>query len=143
MAYANNADVRIHYRVEGSGPPLVLHHWTFADLEWWYDFGYVDVLKESATLILIDSRAHGLSDKPVAPNAYDVKTRVKDVVCVLDAAGIAKAHFFGFSMGGWIGYGMAAYASQRICSFTIGGAHPYAQSMDCLLYTSPSPRDRS
>jgi pimeloyl-ACP methyl ester carboxylesterase len=26
MPYANNNGIRIHYEVEGSGPPLLLHH---------------------------------------------------------------------------------------------------------------------
>ncbi|MFC2082545.1 alpha/beta fold hydrolase [Candidatus Bipolaricaulota bacterium] len=130
MPLAINEGVRIHYRIEGSGPSLVLHHWTFADLEWWSEFGYVEALKDSATLILIDSRAHGNSDKPADPEAYDLETRVRDVTCVLDAVGASRAHFLGFSMGGWIGYGMAIHAPQRLCSLTIGGAHPYEQSME-------------
>jgi pimeloyl-ACP methyl ester carboxylesterase len=130
MAYANNDGIRIHYRVEGSGPPLVLHHWMYSDLEWWADFGYVHALKDSATLLLVDSRGHGSSDKPKDPNAYSLATRVQDVVCVLDKEGIKQAHFCGFSMGGWIGYGMAIFAPSRICSLGIGGAHPYAQSLE-------------
>jgi pimeloyl-ACP methyl ester carboxylesterase len=30
-------------------------------------------------------------------------------------------------MGGWIGFGMAKYAAQRVHSLVIGGAHPYEQ----------------
>jgi pimeloyl-ACP methyl ester carboxylesterase len=45
MPYANNQGIRIHYEVEGVGPPLVLHHGTFGSWEYWEDFGYLDALK--------------------------------------------------------------------------------------------------
>jgi hypothetical protein len=35
MPYANNQGVRIHYEVEGEGPPLVLMHPGFLSLEFW------------------------------------------------------------------------------------------------------------
>lgn len=34
---------------------------------------------------------------------YDIETRVADVVAVLDAAGVATAHFWGYSEGGRMG----------------------------------------
>ena len=43
MAYADNHGVRIHYQVEGNGPPLVLQHGYSDSLESWYEFGYVGV----------------------------------------------------------------------------------------------------
>ena len=45
MPYVSNQGVRIHYEVEGSGTPLVLHHGTMGSYESWKDFGYVDALK--------------------------------------------------------------------------------------------------
>ncbi len=129
MPYTKSGDVRIHYKVEGTGPPLVLHHWTFSALDWWVDLGYVEALRHDAMLVLIDSRGHGRSDKPTDPAQYTLKDRVTDVTRVLDDLGLPRAHFFGFSMGGWIGFGMARYAQERLCSLAIGGAHPFAQSM--------------
>lgn len=32
-------------------------------------------------------------------------------------------------MGGWIGFGMAAHAPERVQSLIIGGAHPYEQKL--------------
>jgi hypothetical protein len=55
---------------------------------------------------------------------------VEDIVAVLDDLGIATAHYFGYSMGGWIGFGAARYASKRFRSLIIGGADPYASSAD-------------
>jgi pimeloyl-ACP methyl ester carboxylesterase len=132
MPYADNQDIRIHYETEGEGPPLVLHHWSLATMDSWYDYGYVSALKSDYRLILLDARGHGASDKPQRPEAYELKRRVDDIVAVLDDLGIAQAHFFGYSMGGWIGFGVARYAPERFRSLIIGGQHPYAQNMDGL-----------
>jgi pimeloyl-ACP methyl ester carboxylesterase len=132
MPYADNEGIRIHYKTEGEGPPLVLHHWSLATLENWYDYGYVSALKNDYRLVLLDARGHGGSDKPHTPEAYELEKRVGDIIAVLDDLGIAKAHYFGYSMGGWIGFGVARYAPDRLRSLIIGGAAPYASDMDGL-----------
>jgi pimeloyl-ACP methyl ester carboxylesterase len=132
MPYADNEGIQIHYKTEGDGPPLVLQHWSLATMDGWYDYGYVSALKNDYRLILLDARGHGASDKPHRPDAYELKKRVGDIVTILDDLGIPKAHFFGCSMGGWIGFGVARYAPERFLSLIIGGQHPYAQSMDEL-----------
>lgn len=132
MPYADSQGVRIHYQTEGAGAPLVLHHWSLATLEDWYDFGYVQGLMSDCRLILLDARGHGASDKPPELNAYTLRKRTDDIVAVLDDLKIDRAHFCGYSMGGWIGFGLAKYAPDRFRSLIIGGQHPYAQSMEGL-----------
>jgi pimeloyl-ACP methyl ester carboxylesterase len=132
MPYATNDGCRIHYEVEGMGPAFVLHHWSFASLDFWYDFGYVKRLAEDFRLVLVDSRGHGKSDAPHELNDYRPETRVRDVVAVLDELLIDRAHFFGYSMGGWIGFCMAAFAPHRLLSLIVGGQHPRAQDLGGL-----------
>ena len=132
MPYAVNDGVRIHYRLEGAGPPIVLQHWSLATMEDWYEHGYVSGLKDDYRLVLLDARGHGASDKPHAPEACELKNRIDDIVAVLDDVGIGRAHFFGYSMGGWIGFGMARFAPERLRSLIIGGQSPFAQNMDGL-----------
>jgi len=55
--------------------------------------------------------------------------RVSDVTSVLDHLQIERANFFGYSMGGWNGFGCAKYAPTRFRLLIIGGAHPYAESV--------------
>jgi pimeloyl-ACP methyl ester carboxylesterase len=137
MPYANNQGVRIHYEVEGAGPPLVLHHGTSGRGADWQAFGYADVLRHDSQLILLDARGHGASDKPYDPAAYDLPLRVADVTAVLDDLQIPRADYFGYSMGGWIGFGLAKYAPERCRSLILGGTHPYAENMQAFRDLMP------
>ena len=121
MPYVNNSDVRIHYHVEGAGPDLILQHGLTNSMENWYAYGFVEELKKSHRLILVDARGHGKSDKPHDPSLYDLKLRVGDIIAVMDALGVDKAHYMGYSMGGRIGFGLILYELDRFNSLIIGG----------------------
>src|SRR5215475_3637443 len=125
MPYAKNGNIRIHYEVEGHGPTLVLQHGFTHSLKRWYLHGYVESLRNDYELVLIDARGHGGSDKPHDPSAYTLAQRAGDVVAVLDDLGRATAFFWGYSMGGRVGFGLAKYAPERIAAFVLGGQHPY------------------
>jgi pimeloyl-ACP methyl ester carboxylesterase len=129
MPFVDNRGIRIHYQSVGDGPPVILHHGTFGSGPDWIERGYVEALKAEYQVILVDARGHGSSDKPHDPAAYDISLRASDVVSVMDDLGLLKADYFGYSMGGWIGFGLAQYAPTRFSSFVIGAAHPYAESM--------------
>ena len=127
MPFVMNQGLRIHYRVDGDGPPLVFQHGFGDSLESAYELGYVEALKDGYQLILIDARGHGASDKPHEPEAYSFQNIATDVVAVLDALGIATAHYFGFSMGAKNGFAMAAYAPERLRSLMLLGTGASAQ----------------
>jgi len=132
MPYAHNQGVRIHYEVEGEGPLLVLQHGFSGSLRDWRDCGYVEGLKNDYRLLLVDARGHGSSDKPHHVEAYTSQARVGDILAVLDALTLSKAHYLGYSMGGWIGFALAKYAPERFHSFMIGGMHPYKRDSEPL-----------
>jgi pimeloyl-ACP methyl ester carboxylesterase len=127
VPYANNQGVRIRYEVEGSGSPLVLLHGLAGYLESWHELGYVDSLKKDHTLVLMDMRGHGGSDKPHDPEAYRLKLLVADVIAVMDALNISKTHFLGYSLGGRMAFALAKYAPERFHSFIVGGQSPNAR----------------
>lgn len=129
MPYANHQGIRIHYQVDGEGPPLVLQHGFTSSLKRWYVHGYVEALRQDYQLILIDARGHGGSDKPHDPAAYDLSLRAGDVVAVLDDLHLPTAYFWGYSMGGRIGFGLAKYAPERLAALIIGGMHPYERRL--------------
>ena len=130
MPYVKNDGVRIHYEVEGRGDPLVIQHGFTGSMETVRLLGYADSLKDSYQVILIDARGHGASDKPHSPESYGLKTAAGDVLAVLDELGVYKAHFFGYSMGGAIGFAVANFAPERLLSLITGAAHPFADNLD-------------
>lgn len=126
MPYLENQGIKIHYQVRGQGDPLLLVHGAFVSWKWWRDTGFLRSMRDSYRLIMIDVRGHGKSGKPHDPESYEASLLVSDLVCVLDELGLTKAHYHGYSMGGWIGFAAAKHAPERFSSFILGGIHPYS-----------------
>ena len=122
MPRVDNKGISIHYRVEGNGPPLVLGHGITDSSDVFYERGYVAALKPKYRLVLIDARGHGQSDKPHDPQSYTPEKFASDIVAVLDDLGMKTAAYWGYSMGGRIGFALARHALDRVACFVIGGA---------------------
>ena len=88
MPYVKNQGIRIHYRVEGDGPALVLQHGFTSSGELLRRYGYTEALKNDYRVISIDARGHGSSDKPYHPEAYRLSCLVDDVLALLDKLNI-------------------------------------------------------
>ena len=119
-----NQGIRIHYELEGIGPPLVMLSGLFGSVEDWYDFDYVNKLKDEYQLILIDHRGHGTSNKPHDSKKYSLKLSIDDIRAVLDELNIEQCHFYGFSMGAWFIFGLAKYYSEMLLSIIIADGFP-------------------
>jgi len=131
MTYAVNGKTRIYYEVvDGDGPTLVLHHGLSASGTSWHEFGYVEPLRQDYRLVLIDARGHGRSDKPHDPESYTAPQLTGDVLAVLDAVDVERAHYFGFSLGARIGFDLAGRAPDRLRSCILGALHPYAVDVE-------------
>lgn len=141
MPYTLSQGEKIHYHVEGSGPPLVLQHGGFGSLHDWYDYNYVTALKVDYRLIMTDARAHGQSAKPHQPEKYSPELHAGDVIAVLDELGIESCHFFGFSMGGRIGYWLALFHPARLRSLMVLGSDPYAWDLTGIIEVSQTISD--
>jgi pimeloyl-ACP methyl ester carboxylesterase len=82
------------------------------------------VLRQHYQVIMFDALGHGQSDKPHETAAYTQAALPRR----RGRAGrpqIERAHFFGYSLGGWVGYGLVRHAPQRLRSLILGAAHPY------------------
>ena len=129
MPYTDSHGVRIHYEVEGQGPPLVLRHGFSLTSEDWREYGYVAALRDQYTLILMDSRGYGASDKPHDPSAYIWPALVGDIISVINELRLNQVYFWGWSMGGDLAFTLAQASPERLKSVIIGGscAGPAAQ----------------
>ena len=85
--------------IEGEGPWLVLSHSLACDHTMWDD--QMAALTASFKVLNYETRGHGRTD--ATPGPYSLDLLADDLIALLDALGIAKAHFVGLSMGGMIG----------------------------------------
>jgi pimeloyl-ACP methyl ester carboxylesterase len=136
VAYARNAGDGTHIYFEdggGDGAPVVLHGGLVDSVDSVRRTPIaraLEALPHEFRLVYADHRGVGRSDKPHDPEAYAMPLRVGDVVAVLDALGIERAHFVGASWGGRLGFGIGEHAPERVLSLVIGGQQPYAIDPD-------------
>jgi pimeloyl-ACP methyl ester carboxylesterase len=114
---------RIAYRSTGAGPPIVLVHGSALSQVIWRGFGYLRDLGADHTVITLDLRGHGRSDKPTEESRYGMDLLAADVLAVLDALGVESAHYLGYSLGGRVGFCLADARPERITTLiSVAGA---------------------
>lgn len=117
MSVARNGDVELHYEVFGTSEPvLVLVNGLGSqcinfDPEWCELFA-----AEGYRVIRFDNRDVGLSSK--VPDGYALADMADDVLAVLDAEGVSRAHVLGLSMGGMIVQRLAIAHPERVITMT-------------------------
>ena len=129
MPFVDNDGISIYYESHGSGEPVVLLHGAGGPSDVWHELGWVETLSRRYQVVTIDARAFGKSDKPTDEAAYVTKTRVDDVLSVLDELDLDRGHLSGYSMGAGMCFSMLAYAPERILSVAAGGAHLQAKDL--------------
>ncbi len=112
--------VEIAYEVIGHGEPILLIH-GFASNAYvnWRDTGWVRTLqKAQRSVILIDNRGHGRSEKLYDIKDYGAPIMATDAVALLDHLGLSRVDVMGYSMGARITAFMAinhkAYVGRAI-----------------------------
>lgn len=103
---------RIAYRIDGDAakPVLVLSNSIGTTLRMWD--GQIDGLSKHFRVLRYDFRGHGGSSVPIG--AYSLDRLGRDVIELLDALGIERAHFLGLSLGGFVGQWLAIHTPDRI-----------------------------
>lgn len=108
------AGARIAWEARGpdNAPTVVFSHSLGADSWMWAP--QAEALAGEYRVVLVDTRGHGKSDAP--PGPYSVEILARDVLAAADAAGAARFHMCGLSMGGHIGLWIASHRQQRLAS---------------------------
>lgn len=114
-------DAVIHYVQAGQkavsgNNELVMLHGLAANLSLWY-FGYAPGLADRFHITMVDLRGHGRSGMPKA--GYAAERIAEDIIDLLDALGIEKAHLIGHSFGGAVLAHLASRHPERVCSLTL------------------------
>ena len=115
--------LNIHYHQAGSGPHAVLIHGLTGSLADW-EVRVVPLLKDSFTVLTYDLRGHGYTDMP--PSGYTSADMASDLVGLLDALGIDRAHFIGHSFGGTVALHFAALHSDRVNALTVSDSRVWS-----------------
>ncbi|MGK9415030.1 3-oxoadipate enol-lactonase [Pseudomonas cedrina] len=112
MAFVQLAEGELHYQLDGpaEAPVLVLSNSLGTDLHMW-DI-QIPAFTQHFRVLRLDTRGHGKS--LITPGPYSIGQLGRDVIALLDALGIARAHFCGLSMGGLIGQWLGINAGQRL-----------------------------
>jgi 3-oxoadipate enol-lactonase len=124
--YARNGDQRIAYELRRRRgavrrrPWLVLIHGLGMDRSGWAPV--VDGLRRRFRLVLIDNRGSGRSRGGREP--FQIADMARDVVAVLDHAGIKRAHVVGASLGGMVAQELAVRYPERVERLVLVGTTP-------------------
>jgi 3-oxoadipate enol-lactonase len=104
--------VELYHRFEGpeEAPVLVLANSLGTSLDMWDD--QAPKLARHFRLLRFDARGHGRSHAPAGP--YSIEDLGRDVLALLDEAGLERVHFCGLSMGAMAGMWLAVHAPERI-----------------------------
>ncbi len=123
MPFAEYGANRIHYVVHnrGDGPPVVWHHGLMGSSAALLETPVPEALKGRHEILALDSLGHGQSSKPDDPAYYTREHRAANIAAVLDHAGHENVHYFGYSMGGWLGCAMARHQPHRLRSLIVAG----------------------
>jgi pimeloyl-ACP methyl ester carboxylesterase len=120
MPYAQAQGARIYYEETGSGTPILFIHEFGGDWRSWQE--QVRHFGRGWRAIAWSARGYPRSDAPEHAALYGQDLFNRDAIAVLDAAGVAKAHVVGLSMGGYTALMLAAKFPERVISCVAAGA---------------------
>jgi pimeloyl-ACP methyl ester carboxylesterase len=105
--------VGIEYQVTGQGHPVVLLHGFPDSGRLWRH--QVPALAEAGFQVIVpDLRGYGLSDKPGEVEAYSLALIAGDVMAILAAEGIGRAHIVGHDWGAALAWAIASFAPDSV-----------------------------
>lgn len=109
--FLNIDGVRMHYRDEGNGPPIVLIHANFGSLLSWDS--WAEALKARHRVLRFDMTGHGLTG-PDPSGDYSLERTVQLTERFVDALGLKQFTIGGTSLGGTVAMHYAAAHPDRV-----------------------------
>ncbi len=113
----------------GQGFPVVLCH-GFPELAFSWRHQLPAIAAAGFRAIAPDLRGYGLTDKPVAVEAYDIRQLTDDLAGLLDALDLEKAIFCGHDWGGHVAWEMPILHPDRVAGVIgLNTPHRYFRRM--------------
>ncbi|GHE78374.1 hydrolase [Amycolatopsis deserti] len=118
--FATAADgVKIWYdTAPGPRPVLLIHGFASDSQRTWEQTGWIRALAGHGH-VTVDLRGHGRSDRPAS--GFSPRTLARDLLAVLDEAGLSTVDVVTYSMGGLAGWELARLAPGRVGRMVLGG----------------------
>ena len=114
MPFATVNGARLYYRIDGPAdanvPWLVLSNALGTDVSLWSP--QIGAFARHFRVLRYDTRGHGRSSVPLGP--YTIEQLSGDVVALMDALAIERAHMCGISLGGVTAMALAARHGGRV-----------------------------
>ncbi|HEY1224726.1 MAG TPA: alpha/beta hydrolase [Brevundimonas sp.] len=82
------------------------------------------IAQSGRRVLAVDVRGRGLSDRAPDPMTYQPPVYAKDILALMDQAGIDRAVFMGTSMGGLITMAVTALRSKRVAAAILNDIGP-------------------
>ncbi len=120
MPHANSDGTRIFWREVGVGPPIVFIHEFAGDHRSWDS--QLSHFARGWRCVTLSARGYPGSDAPKDQRAYGQPQFNADVIAVMNAAAIDKAHIVGLSMGGYTALMLGLEHADRCLSVVSAGA---------------------
>ncbi len=121
MTWATTTDnIRLYYEEAGSGTPIVFVHEFGGDWRSWEP--QMRYFARRHRCLTFSARGFAPSDIPKNATAYSQRQAVNDILSVMDAANVDRAHIVGLSMGGFASLHFGLIAPDRALSLTVAGA---------------------
>lgn len=107
--------INLHYKVEGSGEPLVFIHGLSDSLLYWEPLA--SDLKNDYLIIRMDLRGHGESE--LGNDEITIGLYADDLINLLDDLNIVNVNLIGFSLGSVIALDFALKCPERVSSLVL------------------------
>jgi pimeloyl-ACP methyl ester carboxylesterase len=121
---------RLYFEEDGSGTPIVFVHEYAGDWRTWEP--QMRYFSRAHRCVTYSQRGYPPSDVPTDPKRYGQDIARDDVIAVMDALGIDKAHVIGHSMGALTALHVGIRYPQRCLSVAVAGCG-YGSSPDPAL----------
>jgi 3-oxoadipate enol-lactonase len=110
--------MRVHYRIDGAGTPLLLVNSLGTAFDLWEP--QIVSLGARHRLVRYDQRGHGGTPAPQGP--YTIEALAGDAIELLDRLGLERVSVCGLSIGGAVATWIAANAAERVDRLVVASA---------------------